>query len=157
MVGSTSSPPAAHNLLLSGSRLAVRDLLEGAGLLDGQVSRACDRNPSRNPNITRTDKTDSRPSSSPSPGPDCNLKPCPCREAIPVTMCCRGLGSQLCFDAVWSPLAHRQMVDNEDMKASSCDTYGRYRRATQAQFRIRPKHADCSALQHRCHGESDRN
>jgi len=37
VVGSTSSPPAAHKLLLSGSRLAVRDLLEGAGLLDGQV------------------------------------------------------------------------------------------------------------------------
>ena len=36
VVGSTSSPPAPHKLL-SGSRLAVRDLLEGAGLLDSQV------------------------------------------------------------------------------------------------------------------------
>ena len=35
--GSTSSPPAAHKLLSSSSRLAVRDLLEGAGLIDGHV------------------------------------------------------------------------------------------------------------------------
>jgi hypothetical protein len=36
VVGSSSTPLAPHKLL-PGSRLAVRDLLEGAGLLDGQV------------------------------------------------------------------------------------------------------------------------